>query len=96
MAEHTLYDRRNRYVHLDTDGTTVLRNDTIHLVRVVIGSDESGTTVTIQESGNTVAVITSDVNATQGTYEYDITLDNLSVIIAGGAGSELSATVVYK
>ncbi len=96
MPEETLYDRRNRYVHLTVDGTTVLRNDTIHLVRVVIGSDEASTTVTVQESGNTIGLITTDVNATQGTYEYDVELDNLSVIIAGGAGASLSVTVIYR
>jgi len=96
MTDHTLYDRRNRYVHLTVDGTNVLRDDTIHLVRVVIGSDESATTVTLQESGNTIALITSDVNATQGNYDYDVSLDNLSVIIAGGAGASLSVTVVYR
>lgn len=96
MTDHTLYDRRNRWTHISGDSTTVIKDNTLHLVRVIVGTDGgANTTVTLTTEGNTLSVLAADANAAQGVYEFDITLVDLTVVIANES-TTTDITVIYK
>ncbi len=95
MEEETLYDRRNKYIHLDSVSSTLIRGDTIFLVKVIVSTEGDDSIVTLTESGNTITLIKPDHVNTQGNYTYYIPLDNLTVdIITTNLVPDI--TVIYR
>ncbi len=95
MPEETLYDRRNRYTHLDTVSSTLISGDTIFLVKVIVNSDATGCLVTLTESGNAITILSADATTSQGTYKYGLSLDNLTVAITTSSLIP-DITVIYR
>ncbi len=97
MSTGTLYDTGNRFTHLSSAGTTVIRTTATRLLRVNINTPVTGGVIDVYNAttaaGEQVASIAAAVNSQTGSSEFDVALSGgLTVVVT----NNVDATIIYQ
>ena len=97
MSTETLYDQGNRYTHLSSAGTTVIRSTATRLVRVNVNTITGSSSVQLYNgvsvAGDLIANINTTNAANTGTLEYNLTLSGgLTVVVTNAP----DVTIIYR
>lgn len=93
----TLYDRGNRYAHLNLAGTTVVRSTATRLTRININSNATSGLVSVHNGVTTAGELLASISASNaahtGTYEFNVVLSGgLTLALTGNP----DITAVYR
>ncbi len=97
MSTGTLYDTGNRFTHLDSAGTTVIRTTATRLMRVNINTTVTSGLVEIYNgttvAGEQVASMAASSNPHTGSAGFDVALSGGLTVVVTNA---VDATIIYQ